>query len=100
MIEMFRSWGADFQMVAGLPLPGRPIEPLILRSNWPEGPQAVVWADPLLRQCLTSHRPFQWSSKTKGEEVRGSALFAALGHGEAASVCAFPIHTLSPYQAC
>ncbi|MEZ5841485.1 MAG: helix-turn-helix domain-containing protein, partial [Hyphomicrobiales bacterium] len=29
-----------------------------------------------------------------------SALFSALGHGEAASVCAFPIHTLSPYQAC
>ncbi|HOV04293.1 MAG TPA: LuxR C-terminal-related transcriptional regulator [Hyphomicrobiales bacterium] len=100
MVGTFRSWGAEYYLVGGLPLPGRRLDPLVLCDNWPDGPVEPEWSDPLLRTCLRSFRPFVWSRGTMAAKADHSALFGALGNLDTASIWAIPIHTLSPYQAC
>ena len=44
--ERFRAFGATHFLVTGMPLPGRPIEPLILRVNWGEARGERPHVDP------------------------------------------------------
>ena len=106
LVDLFRLWGADNLLIGGLPLPGRPIGPLVLRDMWLENraertlASSPLWSDPLLRRSLTEPQPFFWSIKTIGEQATESVLYTnAVKHPEGAIVV-LPIHSLRPYQGC
>ena len=98
--NQFRIFGATHFLVAGLPLPGRPIEPLVLRMSWgelrPERAGAINSDDPLLQGVLSAGRPFEWSSDNAS--LARSALLAELGSPPVRLV-GVPVAAFRPYQA-
>jgi len=98
--ERFRSYGATHFLATGLPLPGRPIEPLILRMSWGEARGErphVDAADSVLQQALRARRAFFWyAARDKG--VQESPLCVSAGPA-AARVVGVPICGFLPYQA-
>lgn len=96
------SHGASHILVTGLPMPGRPVEPLILHMKWPdirsERGQLITIAkgDPILERCRVAHRPFL----VDGVSISGySDLVAAAGPEAAARIVAVPVKSILPYQA-
>ena len=55
--------GASHVLISGLPMPGRPVEPLVLHIRWPdirsERGQLITNSkgDPELERCRVAHRP-------------------------------------------
>jgi LuxR family quorum sensing-dependent transcriptional regulator len=85
-----------------MPLPGRPIEPLILRFNWGEARGErphVAPDDPVLQQALRAHRTFFWL-ENRQRPATESALCALAGSPEKIRVVGVPICAFRPYQAC
>ncbi|WP_075218117.1 MULTISPECIES: helix-turn-helix transcriptional regulator [Pleomorphomonadaceae] len=96
------SHGASHILVTGLPMPGRPVEPLILHMKWPdvrsERGQLITISkgDPILERCRVSHRPFL----VDGVSISGhSDLVGAAGPEAAARIVAVPVKSIQPYQA-
>ena len=62
--DRFRALGATHFLATGLPLPGRPIEPLLLRVMWGDQrgdrpPAGIIAAeDPILQAALRARRAF------------------------------------------
>lgn len=102
--KQFRSLGAPHLLATGIPLPGRPIEPLILRAAWgdarPGGAPAVIAADDaLLKLALRERRGFVWSHPSDEPVDIVSPLLDAIGpRGERQVIC-IPISAFLPYQA-
>jgi LuxR family transcriptional regulator, quorum-sensing system regulator BjaR1 len=100
--DRFRSFGATHFLATGLPMPGRSIEPLILRLNWGEGrgekPQ-IDPADPLLQQLLRAHRSFFWF-ENRDRGAAESPLCAMVGPPGEIRVIGVPVCAFLPYQAC
>jgi DNA-binding CsgD family transcriptional regulator len=97
--NLFQSFGASHFLATGIPLPGRPIEPLVVRMSWADARGAVTLKsdDPVLHRVLGAKRPF-WLQHGDPGTPNDSPLLAALGDGPirflAVSICAF-----QPYQA-
>ncbi|WP_181704297.1 helix-turn-helix transcriptional regulator [Chthonobacter albigriseus] len=96
------SHGASHILVTGLPMPGRPVEPLILHMKWPdvrsERGQLITISkgDPILERCRVAHRPFL----VDGVSISGhSDLVAAAGPEASARIVAVPVKSIQPYQA-
>lgn len=96
------SHGASHILITGLPMPGRPVEPLILHMKWPdvrsERGQLITISkgDPVLERCRVAHRPFL----VDGVSISGySDLVAAAGPEAAARIVAVPVKSIQPYQA-
>jgi DNA-binding CsgD family transcriptional regulator len=96
----FQQFGSTHFLATGIPLPGRPIEPLILKMAWPDprGQFALTSEDAALHRALSAKRPVVWSTPETTSAPNDSALLAALGTNPmrivAVPICAFP-----PYQA-
>lgn len=103
--DMFRSVGATHFLATGIPLPGRPLAPLILRANWGEyrDDKAVALnvphSDAVLQKALRSRHPFQWPGRDDGLG-RDSTLLSLAGLSGNASLIGVPVWTFLPYQAC
>ena len=98
--DRFRSLGVTAFLVTGIPLPGRPIEPLLLRNHWGEqrGEGVVAASDALFAAALRSTRP-QVAAAPQEEIVERSELYrAALDQG-ADSILCVPVRGFLPYQA-
>ena len=102
---MFQSFGATHFLVTGFPLPGRPIDPLIVKMDWgdlrgdrPNG-QALKTDDPLLHMAHRARRPFTWFESHRQGDVQGSSLISNLGAVRDMRIIAVPICTFLPYQA-
>ncbi|MEO8667717.1 MAG: hypothetical protein ABI399_04320 [Bauldia sp.] len=99
MEERFRRFGATHFLATGQALPGRPIEPLVLRMVWGDsrGERPNLQAtDPLLQLALRSKRAFFGLSA--GDPAFGeSALAVAAGPG--LRIVGVPICAFHPYQA-
>lgn len=105
--ERFRSFGARQFLATGLPLPGRPIEPLILRLNWgefrgdrlPDG--RIEPHDPLFQDALRARGPFRFSGASDDRSrVEQSPLLAMAGAPNEVDLIGVPICAFLPYQAC
>jgi LuxR family quorum sensing-dependent transcriptional regulator len=100
--DRFRSFGATHFLATGLPMPGRPIEPLILRLNWGEGrgekPQ-IDPGDPILQHALRAHRSFFWF-ENREQGTAESPLCAMVGPPGEVRVIGVPVCAFLPYQAC
>lgn len=94
--------GASHILVSGLPMPGRPVEPLVLHMRWPdvrfEHGQliSINRGDPVLERCRVASRP----CLIDGLAIAGpSDLVAAAGSIASARILAVPINSVPPYQA-
>ena len=98
--DRFRSFGATHFLVTGVPLPGRPIEPLILRMNWGDvRAGAVKGDDPLLGLAFSARRLFTWCGGADKVVDGESALLSELGPLEHVHLLGAPICAFLPYQA-
>ena len=103
--EGFRRAGATHFFATGLPLPDRPVEPLVLRANWGDlrgdrlHENRVDPRDPLLAQALCSRRPFRWGecSERVGDD---SALVRMIANPNLMPLIGVPVDEFPPYQGC
>jgi DNA-binding CsgD family transcriptional regulator len=100
----FRTFGATHFLVTGLPLPGRPIDPLVVRMNWGDlrherTGYALNTEDSVLRRALGAHRPFTWLDSARDAANQDSPLLTALGSTPETRMIAVPICAFLPYQA-
>lgn len=102
-----RHFGLEHVIVAGIPAPGKQLEPFILMHNWPQGwyqrynDRGYLHLDPVIRKLRTTTMPVVWStapydpsSDTSGHAVMSEAREFALNNG-----LSVPIYTLSGDQA-
>lgn len=99
--DVFRSFGATHFLATGLPLPGRPIDTLVVRCRWPspsgERTDGQIGADdPLLQLALEARHPLVWYDDAAQAATTASPLLRDLGAG--ARMIIVPICTFSPYQ--
>lgn len=98
----FREFGATHFLATGLPLPGRPIDPLILRLRWGDmrmdrgGSNGVRPDDALLQFAHGARRPFSLLDSPEKHVTGESALLDDLG--PSARVVGVPICAFLPYQ--
>jgi DNA-binding CsgD family transcriptional regulator len=98
--SLFQSFGATHFLATGIPLPGRPIEPLTIRLNWPDtrGPITLRADDPVLVRAQSNQRPTIWIDAESVSSLRESPLVTAIGGGPV-SLIALPVTAFLPYQA-
>lgn len=98
---LLRSLGASHLLVTGVPLPGRPIEPLILRSDWRDVRLdrigTVQASDPLIHMVLGAGHPVVWPHTEPRLQASDSLLLAELG--TPFRLMGMPICKFLPYQA-
>jgi len=100
-------FGLDHFIVAGVPAPGKHLEPYVLMNNWPKGwyerynGRDYLHVDPVIRKLRTTTSPVVWtdapydpSSDKKGHAVMREAREFSLNNG-----LSVPIYTLSGDQA-
>lgn len=105
-----RSFGATHFLATGLPMPGRPLEKLVVRMNWavnnPSPVPVLLFSpgDSVLQECLTARKPFIWQTDINhgadvDEEMESTILASVVPNGRVTLV-AVPINELHPYQGC
>jgi len=103
--DMFRSVGASHFLATGIPLPGRPLAPLVLRASWGEyrDDKSVVLnvphSDAVLQKALRARGPFEWPSQSDGLR-RDSTLLSLAGLPGEIALIGVPVSGFHPYQAC
>lgn len=102
---IFRQSGGEHFLATGFPLPGRPIEPLVLRVAWPatQADRAtnvdLTSDDALFRATFRSRPALVWhDGSSDALSVGDSPLLAAIS-GDGAHVVGIPICAFLPYQA-
>ena len=105
-----RSFGSTHFLATGLPMPGRPLEKLTIRMNWPSvstSPLPVLMFSPkdsILQECLTARKPFVWHTDVDpdaptDDEMASPILASVVPYGRVTLV-AVPINELHPFQGC
>lgn len=100
--------GASHRLITGLPMPNRPIGPLVLRNDWPdlqddeETGDLPFRGDPILNMCLTIDSPINWRLNAAGdsESMITSGLMEAATRNGDTQLIAIPVRSINPYQAC
>lgn len=101
--ERLRSLGATHLLMTGLPLPGRPIDPLVLRVDWGELRHDRLTeghldpADPLIVRALTARCAFFFGDRADAASA-ASPLLAVVNRAGIESLAGFPVHKFNPYQ--
>ncbi len=99
--ERFHSLGASHLLVTGVPLPGRPLGPLLLRLRWGElradfgDPCGIERTDALLQWALPAAQPAIAPVGLGRPTAAGSHLVRLAGKGDALVV---PVRAFEPYQ--
>lgn len=102
--QRFAEMGGEYLLATGLPLPGRPIEPLVLRLQWGDvradrtSSTALSADDPLIQMGYRSRHPFIWQ-ESQGIAALGESVLAAAIAGKGVRLIGFPICAFLPYQA-
>ncbi len=98
----FKAFGADHFLVSGMPLPGRPIDPLLLRLEWGDlhGDRrtAIMASDPVLRHAFGARRAFCWVEGRDDSLGEESVLLSQLGDPDRRKLVLVPICAFLPYQ--
>jgi len=96
----FRGLGANWFLVTGVPMPGRPVEPLVLRRNWGAslGDEAIDGEDAILLDGLACRRAKIVEAGT-GDLVERSAICRSAASAGAQAFISVPIEAFHPFQA-
>ncbi len=101
--DVFSGFGATHFLASGMPLPGRPIDPLLLRLNWGElrGDRrtGISASDAVLQRAFRGHRPSLWIEGKDGPLTGESVLLAQLGNPGQRQLMLVPVCAFLPYQA-
>jgi LuxR family quorum sensing-dependent transcriptional regulator len=101
--DRFRAVGATAFLVSGIPLPGRAIEPLLLRYRWGEqrgerqGDIAVTAADPIFAHALRLSGAGVIASATD-DIAENSGLYRAASAQAADAMVCVPVRAFQPFQ--
>ncbi len=99
----FQAFGADHILISGMPLPGRPIDPLLLRLDWGDlqGDRrtAISASDSVLRHTFHARRAVLWDEARDGPWPEELALLSHLGNSGKRMLVLVPICAFLPYQA-
>lgn len=99
--DVFREFGANRLLISGMPLPGRPIDPLLLRLDWGDlqGDRraAVTASDPVLHHAFTGRRAVLWT-EGRDASLGDSVLLSHLGDVGRRELILVPICAFLPYQ--
>ncbi len=99
-LELF---GSTHVLISGMPLPGRPLDPLLLKLNWGEirGERraSIKGSDAVLQRAFRGHRANVWREKTDPPIVGESVLLDAMDDAGAREIAFVPICSFLPYQA-
>jgi LuxR family quorum sensing-dependent transcriptional regulator len=105
--DRFRALGATHFLATGVPLPGRPIEPLLLRVTWGElrgdrpSPGMIAADDAILQAALRARRAFALGGGEDALRIsEESVLLRMANPSGGAGVVGVPVHAFPPYQAC
>ena len=98
--DRFRSVGVEVFLVSGIPLPGRPIEPLLLRFHWGEHQteEPVRATDPLFAYALRQPRPKVTGLPVDAIGADSDLLRSAQAQGADTILCV-PVRAFLPFQA-
>jgi LuxR family transcriptional regulator, quorum-sensing system regulator BjaR1 len=98
----FSAFGAGHFLASGMPLPGRSIDPLLLRLEWGDlhGDRHTVInaGDAVLQHAFRARRAFLWIEEEHGPLEPESALLAQLGDAGKRALVLVPICAFLPYQ--
>jgi len=108
LVASARKLGATHYLITGLPMPNRPIGPLVLRMHWPELSKedgegnSPLQGDPILNMCLTIDTPvnYRLNSSEAAAGMLTSDLMEAVTQNGDAQLVAIPVRTIHPYQGC
>jgi DNA-binding CsgD family transcriptional regulator len=98
----FKTFGADHILISGMPFPGRPIDPLLLRLDWGDlhGDRrtAITASDPVLQHAFRAHRPALWDEGRSDPFEGESVLLDDLGSSGRRMLVLAPVCAFLPYQ--
>lgn len=98
--ESFRFLTPTHLLVATVPLPGRPVEPMVLRrrwgGRWPE--DGITSDDAVFREGITLRRPLILAEIPEALLLRSALCRAAVADG-ARRLVWVPVNGFQPYQA-
>ena len=98
----FKAFGAEQFLVSGMPLPGRPIDPLLLRLDWgnlqADRRAAITASDPVLRHAFGARRAFVWDERRDDPLGEDSTLLAHLHNAGRRMLMLVPVCAFLPYQ--
>jgi DNA-binding CsgD family transcriptional regulator len=103
--DRFRQAGATSFMATGIPLPGRPVAPLMLRANWGEyrgdklQAAGIVQNDLVLQTALRLRRPFELQTNCDRKRLESLLISTVSPSGEGLLV-GIPVLLFRPYQGC
>lgn len=103
--DRFRSLGATHFLVTGIPFPGRPLAPLVLRAKWGQYNEDATEAlniphsDPVFQTALRGRRSFLWPAQADGSR-QDSTLLSLTGAPREVDLVGVPVTAYAPYQAC
>lgn len=92
-----RSCGAMRFMATGLPMPGRPLAPLVLRAGWGDRPNPIPQDDPVLQTALRARSGFEWPKHYEG--LGPDSVFVT-GAPADHRLIVVPVAAFPPYQGC
>lgn len=99
----FASLGAGHFLASGMPFPGRPIDPLLLRLHWGElrGDRrtAIKSSDAVLQSAFRGHRASVWREDVAPPLTGESVLLSQLPDEGRRRLVLVPICSFLPYQA-
>lgn len=103
MQAAFASLGAEHFLASGMPFPGRPIDPLLLRLQWGElrGDRRtpLKGSDAVLQNAFRGHRATIWMEGTDAPLAGESALLEQLPGAGRRRLILVPVCSFLPYQA-
>jgi LuxR family transcriptional regulator, quorum-sensing system regulator BjaR1 len=103
--DRFRKAGAVNFIATGIPLPGRPLAPLVLRANWGEyrgdklQSAGVLQSDLVLHTALRRRRPFEMRTHCENKQ-RESPLISILAPSGEGLLVGIPVFSFLPDQGC
>jgi LuxR family transcriptional regulator, quorum-sensing system regulator BjaR1 len=103
--DRFRQLGATSFIATGIPLPGRPLAPLILRANWGEyrgekfQSASVPQTDLVFQTVLSRRGPFEIRTDCDRKRRESTLISIVAPPGEGLLV-GFPVLSYQPYQGC
>ena len=99
--QSLRAFGATMFLAAGLPLPGQPLEPLLLRATNAASPPACFDRnDPVFQASLRRRNPFARQPGETDDGLGASPLLGMVGPVERVGMVCVPVHAFPPYQGC
>ena len=96
-----RAFGATHFLATGMAMPGRPIDPLVLRMTWGDlrPSHSIKSQDPVLQRAFTCRNACLWNEGNDAAFEGDSALLSSFEASGSRRLLLVPVCAFLPYQA-